>query len=278
MYFIDPHIHCVSRTTEDYERLAMSGVVAVSEPAFWAGYDRSSSDSFVDYFRQLTDFEPRRAAQFGIDHYTWICINAKEAENVSLSREVIARMPEFMDMPNVLGVGEIGLNKNTKNESIIFMEQAEFAVKNGHLILIHTPHLFDKLKGTTMILDMLRDVGADPDRVLVDHTEEHTLKMVLDAGYWAGMTLYPISKMTPARAADMLETYGSERVCVNAAADWGVSDPFNLHRCCMDYRARGHAEQELVDIFHNNPVGFFSQCPRFKVKPLTVDAAEHTAV
>ena len=278
MYFIDPHIHCVSRTTEDYERLAMSGVVAVSEPAFWAGYDRSSSDSFVDYFRQLTDFEPWRAAQFGIDHYTWICINAKEAENVSLSREVIARMPEFMDMPNVLGVGEIGLNKNTKNESIIFMEQAEFAVKNGHLILIHTPHLFDKLKGTTMILDMLRDVGADPDRVLVDHTEEHTLKMVLDAGYWAGMTLYPISKMTPARAADMLETYGSERVCVNAAADWGVSDPFNLHRCCMDYRARGHAEQELVDIFHNNPVGFFSQCPRFKVKPLTVDAAEHTAV
>ncbi|QNN21296.1 metal-dependent hydrolase [Planctomycetales bacterium ZRK34] len=278
MYFIDPHIHCVSRTTEDYERLAMSGVVAVSEPAFWAGFDRSSSDSFVDYFRQLTDFEPKRAAQFGIDHYTWICINAKEAENVSLSREVIARMPEFMDMPNVLGVGEIGLNKNTKNECTIFMEQAEFAIKNGHLILVHTPHLFDKLKGTVMTLDMLRELGADPDRVIIDHTEEHTLKMVLDAGYWAGMTLYPISKMTPARAADMLETYGSERICVNAAADWGVSDPFNLHRCCMDYRARGHAEQELVDIFHNNPVGFFSQCPRFKVKPLTVDAPEHTAV
>jgi hypothetical protein len=278
MYFIDPHIHCVSRTTDDYERLAMSGVVAVSEPAFWAGYDRSSADSFVDYFRQLTDFEPRRAAQFGIDHYTWICINAKEAENVSLSREVIARIPEFMDKPNVLGVGEIGLNKNTRNESIIFMEQAEFAVRNGYLILIHTPHLFDKFKGTTMILDMLRDVGADPDRVLVDHTEEHTIKMVLDRGFWCGMTLYPISKMTPARAADMLETYGHQRVCVNAAADWGVSDPFNLHRCCMDYRARGHAEQELLDIFHNNPVQFFSQSPNFKVKPLHVDTAEHTPV
>jgi predicted metal-dependent TIM-barrel fold hydrolase len=276
MFLIDPHIHCVSRTMDDYERLAMSGVVAVSEPAFWAGYDRSSSDSFVDYFRQLTDFEPKRAASVGIQHYTWMCINAKEAENVSLSREVIARLPEFMGKPNVLGIGEIGLNKNTKNESIIFKEQAEFAVKNGYLILIHTPHLMDKLKGTTMILDMLREVGADPERVLVDHTEEHTIKMVLDRGYWAGMTLYPVSKMTPARAADMLETYGSERCCINAAADWGVSDPFNLHRCMLDYRSRGHGRQELLDIFHNNPVRFFSQSPHFKIKPLTVDAAEHT--
>lgn len=275
MYLIDPHIHCVSRTTDDYERLAMSGTVAVSEPAFWAGYDRSSSDSFVDYFRQLTEFEPKRAAQFGIKHHTWICINAKEAENVSLSREVIARMPEFMDRPSVLGVGEIGLNKNTKNECTIFMEQAEFAVKHGYLILIHTPHLSDKLKGTSMILDMLREVKADPDRVLVDHTEEHTIKMVLDRGFWCGMTLYPVSKMTPARAADMLETYANERVCVNAAADWGVSDPFNLHRCCLDYRARGHSEQELVDIFHNNPVRFFSQSHNgFSVKPLHLESDE----
>ena len=277
MYLIDPHIHCVSRTMDDYERLAMSGVVAVSEPAFWAGFDRSSAESFDDYFRQLTEFEPSRAAQVGIEHYTWICINAKEAENVSLAREVIARIPKFMERPNVLGVGEIGLNRNTRNESIIFMEQAEFAVTNDHLILIHTPHLKDKYKGTMMILDMLREVGADPGRVLVDHVEEHTVKPVLDGGYWAGMTLYPVSKMTPHRAADLLETYGAERLCVNAAADWGVSDPFNLHRCMLDYRARGHSQQELIDIFHNNPARFLGQCPRFKVKPIRLQATERQA-
>jgi len=278
MYLIDPHIHCVSRTMDDYERLAMSGVVAVSEPAFWAGYDRSSAESFVDYFRQLTEFEPTRAASVGIDHYTWICINAKEAENVSLSREVIEQIPEFMTKPNVLGIGEIGLNKNTKNEATIFMEQARFAVDHGHLILIHTPHLFDKLKGTMMILDMLREVGADPARVLVDHVEEHTIKAVLDRGFWCGMTLYPVSKVTPHRAADMLETYGGERTCVNAAADWGVSDPFNLHRCVLDFRHRGHGEQRIVDIFHNNPVKFFSQSPNFKVKPLELAAGADAAV
>ena len=130
MYYFDPHIHMVSRTTDDYETLARMGCVGMSEPAFWAGFDRGSVESFRDYFRQLTDFECKRAAQYGIQHYTWLCINAKEAENVELSREVIAMIPEFLDSPNVLGIGEIGLNKNTKNESIIFM-----AVSYTHLTL-----------------------------------------------------------------------------------------------------------------------------------------------
>ena len=88
----------------------------MSEPAFWAGFDRGSVDGFRDYFRQLTEFEPKRAGWYRMQHYTWLCINAKEAENVRLSREVIAMIPEFLDRPGVLGIGEIGLNKNTRNE------------------------------------------------------------------------------------------------------------------------------------------------------------------
>src|SRR5215510_3868810 len=170
MYYIDPHIHMVSRTTDDYETLAKMGCVAMSEPAFWAGFDRGSVDGFRDYFRQLTSFEPKRAGWYGIQHFTWLCINAKEAENVSLSREVISLIPEFLDKPGVLGIGEIGLNKNTMNESTIFREQVQLALKTRELILIHTPHLKDKYKGTRMIVDMLlEDPRVDPERVLIDH-------------------------------------------------------------------------------------------------------------
>src|SRR6187200_1866620 len=141
MYYIDPHIHMVSRVTDDYETMARMGCVAISEPAFWAGFDRGSAESFRDYFRQLTEFEPMRAGWSGIQHFTWLCINAKEAENVSLSREVIKLIPEFLDKPNVLGIGEIGLNKNSLNEATIFREHVELALKTRELILIHTPHL-----------------------------------------------------------------------------------------------------------------------------------------
>lgn len=265
MYYIDPHIHMVSRTTDDYETLAKMGCVGLSEPAFWAGFDRGSVDSFRDYFRQLTDFEPKRAAQFGIQHYTWLCINAKEAEDVSLSREVIAMIPEFLDKPNVLGIGEIGLNKNTPNESTIFMEHVELAVQYDQQILIHTPHLEDKYQGTRMILDMLvSDTRVDRSRVLVDHVEEHTVREVLDRGFWAGMTLYPVSKCTPQRACDIIEMCGAERLCANSAGDWGPSKPTAIPDLILEMRRRGHPESLIRKVTFENPLEFFSQSQHFK--------------
>ena len=268
MDYIDPHIHMVSRITDDYETLARMGCVAMSEPAFWAGFDRGSVDGFRDYFRQLTEVEPRRAANYGIQHYTWLCINAKEAENVSLSREVIAMIPEFLNQPNVLGIGEIGLNKNTKNESIIFLEHLELAAKQGESILIHTPHLEDKYQGTRMILDMLcGDSRLQRQRVLVDHVEEHTVKHVLERGFWAGMTLYPVTKCTPQRAADIVELYGPERLMVNSAGDWGPSKPTAVPDFILELRRRGHAESLIRRVVYENPLSFFSQCKRFQFTP-----------
>ena len=274
MYYIDPHIHMVSRTTDDYETLAKMGCLAVSEPAFWAGFDRGSVDGFRDYFRQLTDFEAKRSSWYGLQHYSWLCINAKEAENVRLSREVIAMLPEFLDMPGVLGIGEIGLNKNTRNEAIVFMEHVDVAAERGEQILIHTPHLEDKLKGTRMILDMLcGDQRLERHRVLVDHVEEHTIRRVLENGFWAGMTLYPVSKCTPERAVDMVEMYGPERLMVNSAGDWGPSKPTAVPDFILAMRRRGHPESLIRKVVYENPIEFFSQSKRFQFKPPEVPEA-----
>ncbi len=265
MYYFDPHIHMISRTTDDYETLAKMGCVGLSEPAFWAGFDRGSVESFRDYFRQLTEFEPGRAANYGVQHFTWLCINAKEAENVTLSREVLAMIPEFLDQPNVLGIGEIGLNNNSRNEAIIFLEHVELAVKHQQQILIHTPHLADKYAGTRMILDMLMDNSAvDRSRVLVDHVEEHTIRAVLEEGFWAGMTMYPVTKCTPARAVDMVETYGPERLMVNSAGDWGPSKPTAVPDFILEMRRRGHSEDLIRQIVFHNPVAFFGQSDNFR--------------
>ena len=272
MDYVDPHIHMVSRTTDDYATLARMGCVAMSEPAFWAGFDRGSADGFRDYFRQLTEVEPKRAAQFGIQHFTWLCINAKEAENVELSREVIAMIPEFINAPNVLGIGEIGLNKNTPNEATVFLEHLDLAARLEQLVLIHTPHLEDKYQGTRMILDMLQgDKRLKPERVLVDHVEEHTVASVLEAGFWAGMTLYPVTKCTPQRAADMVERHGPERLCVNSAGDWGPSKPTAVPDFIFEMRRRGHSESLIRKVVYDNPLEFFSQSPNFNFQPRTED-------
>ena len=190
MRYIEPHGHMVSRTTDDYLDMVTAGCVAVCEPAFWAGYDRSSADGFYDYFCQLTDYEPKRAAKFGLPHFCWLCINPKESEDVALATDVINLIPRFIDRPNVLGIGEIGLNKNSRNEMKVLEMHVDLAARTNQLILVHTPHLEDKLKGTRLILDVLKsDSRIKPERCIIDHVEEHTVQLVLDAGFWAGMTL-----------------------------------------------------------------------------------------
>ena len=267
MQFIDPHVHMVSRTTDDYERMARMGCVALSEPAFWAGFDRGSVEGFRDYFRQLTEFEPKRASWSGVQHFSWLCINAKEAENVQLSREVIQMIPEFIHQTGVLGIGEIGLNKNTKNESTIFAEHLELAASLKELVLIHTPHLQDKYKGTRMIVDMLKERSdLQPGRVCIDHVEEHTVRLARDNGFWCGMTLYPTTKCTPARAADIIERYGDDRIMVNSAGDWGPSNPLAVPDFIMEMRRRGHSEAKIRKVVYDNPLEFFSQCERFQFR------------
>ena len=271
MQIIQPHYHAIARTAQDYERMAMSGVVAVAEPAFWAGFDRDFPETFIDYFRQISEFEPTRAADYGIRHFCWVAVNPKEAENPTLSYEVIKQMPDFFQKPTVLGVGEIGFHKTTKNEEDIFEAQVELAIQHDQLILIHTPHLQDKVRGTRRTLDVLRNMNVRPERVWIDHVEEHTIRDPLEEGYWVGFTLYPITKCSPKRAVDLLEMYGHERILVNSSADWGPSDPFTLQECILDFRKRGHSLQEAIEIFHNNACRFLGQTPHFDIQPIRVE-------
>jgi uncharacterized protein len=266
MRYIEPHGHMVSRTTDDYAVLAHAGCQAICEPAFWAGFDRSSADGFRDYFRQLTDYEPKRAARFHIQHYSWLCLNPKESEDLGLARDVLALIPPLLDKPGVLGIGEIGLNKNSRNELAVLEQHIQLAEDHGQLILVHTPHLEDKKKGTQLILDCLRGHSKiDPSRVIIDHVEEHTAPMVLDHGFWAGMTLYPESKVTPNRAIDMLELYGQERVWLNSACDWGVSDPLAVPKAALEMRRRGYSADQIDLVLYRNPHAFLSQCPKFNL-------------
>ena len=130
-----------------------------------------------------------------------------------------------------------------------------------------------------MILDMLSDDSRlDRNRVLVDHVEEHTVGHVLDEGYWAGMTLYPVTKCTPQRAADIVEIYGPERLLVNSAGDWGPSKPTAVPDFVVEMRRRGHPESLIRKVVLDNPLQFFGQSQGFRYEGLDWQAAEEAPV
>jgi predicted metal-dependent TIM-barrel fold hydrolase len=116
-----------------------------------------------------------------------------------------------------------------------------------------------------MILDMLcSENRMERQRVVVDHVEEHTVRYVLDAGFWAGMTLYPTTKCTPQRAADMIEVYGPDRLMVNSSGDWGPSRPTAVRDFILEMRRRGHSEKLIYRVVYENPWRFLAQNPKFR--------------
>ncbi|MEU1003539.1 TatD family hydrolase [Streptomyces tibetensis] len=260
MRIFDPHIHMTSRTTDDYKAMHAAGVRALVEPAFWLGQPRTHPASFTDYFDSLLGWEPYRAAQFGIRHYCTIGLNPKEA-NDPRCLPVLDLLPRYLAKDGVVAVGEIGYDTVTDAEELAFARQLELAVEHGLPALVHTPHR-DKAGGTRRSLDVVRASGIDPALVVLDHLNEITVGEVADSGCWMGFSIYPDTKMTAERMVAVLKRFGTERVLVNSAADWGHSDPLLTRTTADAMLAAGFDEDDVDRVLWRNPVSFYGQSGR----------------
>jgi len=258
MRFFDPHVHCTSRTTDDYEAMVAHGVVGLIEPAFWLGQPRTEAGSFQDYFASLVGFERFRAQQFGMQHYTAIGLNSKEANNEALAEQVMELLPLFVCKERVVAVGEIGFDDQTAAEEKYFRAQIELAKEVDLPIMIHTPHR-DKKRGTIRTMDVLEDHGFSPARVVIDHNNEETVKDVLDRGYWAAFTIYPGTKMGNERMVEIVKQYGSERIFIDSAADWGKSDPLAVPKTAHVMLERGIQRGDVEKVTYENAIAAYSQ-------------------
>jgi len=261
MRIFDPHAHMTSRTTDDYEAMAASGVKVLVEPAFWLGQPRSSVGSFIDYFNSLLGWERFRAAQFGIRHHCTIGLNPKEANDETLRREVLAILPRYLAKDGVVAVGEIGYDAMTPAEDEALRAQFELAVEFELPALVHTPHR-DKAAGTKKTLELVEQTGLDPQTVLIDHNNELTVKDVHASGCWAGFSIYPNTKMDEYRMVRILEDVGTDRILINSACDWGVSDPLKVAKTVAAMQEAGFSDEDVDKVVWRNPLEFFAQSGR----------------
>ena len=267
MTIIEPHIHMYSRTTDDYTAMYREGIRVTVEPSFWLGASRRYAETFWDYFQLILDFETGRAKRYGIDHYAAVSVNPKEADDTALAHEVLDGMNPYLDHPRCVAIGEIGFNKITLAEEEIFQRQLEMAKVRRMLVIIHAPHdtpEVSKRKGVARIMDILRELNYEDNRIIVDHNTEQTMDLSRKRPVWCGLTVYPYSKLNPERVVDILKKWGLEQVLVNSSADWGVSDPCSLPQVARFMRQQGFMAQQVQKLLFDNPLAFYSQCEKFK--------------
>lgn len=265
MRIIEPHIHTLSRTTDDYLGMSVSGIVACVEPSFWSGADKRAVASFEDYWEQMISHETRRALEYGIRHYVMIGLNPKEART-PIARHVIGAMEGYLERERVVGVGEIGLDLITKEEEEAFRLQLRMAEERSMPVIVHSPH-HNKKKGIERIISIIKEENVDEERIVIDHNTEETIELTLSTNCWAGLTVYYVTKLSAERAVDILSRYGTKRMIVNGSADWGYSDPLAVPKVCRHMRKSGlFPESEIERMAFGNPYEFLKRSPRFDLE------------
>ena len=261
---IEPHIHMYSRTTDDYQAMYEAGIRACVEPSFWLGSHRRYAGTFFDYFENILTFEPTRSERFGIDHFTAIAYNPKEAENKVLVDEVLDGIGEYLDHPRCVAMGEIGFNNINEAEYYCFTRQLRMAKERDMPVIIHISH-YNKPTCLEWVLRGFDEVQPDQKKIYLDHNTEDTIERALsETDCWCGLTVYPISKLDPARASAIIKKHGIDRIIVSGSADWGISDPVSLVKVLEQLKADGHPEETLQKVAFDNPNAFYSQSPKWK--------------
>jgi len=256
----------VTRVTDDYERMAEAGVEAVVEPSFWLGSPRTSAGTFMDYFEHIIGFETQRARQFGIEHFNTIALNPREANNEPLAKEVLPMVEKFCQRETVVGIGEIGLDRQTDAEEFAFRYQLHLAKKHNLPVIIHLPHQYKKL-GVERTLKIVADEGMDPSKTLLDHNTEETMPLYEGTQWWRGLTIYAVTKLTVERAANIVEQYGVDRLMVNSSADWGVSDPLSVPKLAVELKRRGYPRDKIEQLCFHNPIAYYRQSGKWTFQP-----------
>lgn len=271
----DPHIHMYSRTTDDYDKMSKAGIEVIVQPSFWLGSPRRHVGTFEDYWEHMITFETKRAKEFGIEHFVCISVNPKEAIERPLALDAVDAMIKngFLDRERVVAVGELGYNLINDLEEEIFVKQMDIAAEKDMLMTVHLPHN-NKPEGMKRIERILLndknkgDGKYNREKILVDHNVEETIEKTLELGMWAGLSVYPVTKLSPERAIKIIKKYGTERIMIHSAADWGISDPLSVPLVAREMRKSGEFTiSDIERVTFYNAYEYYKQSNRFNWKP-----------
>jgi predicted metal-dependent TIM-barrel fold hydrolase len=202
-----------------------------------------------------------------VRHYVTLALNPKEANDDRVNQAVLDILPRYLEKDGVVGVGEIGFDDMTPKEEHFFARQVELAKQHRLPLLIHTPHR-DKGRGVERSLALLREADFPLEMALIDHNNEETVGLLANTGCAMGFSIYPDTKMDEARMVAILQKYGTDRMIINSACDWGKSDPLKVPKTALLMRQRGFSEAEVQKVVWDNPVGFFARSGRLDVAEL----------
>jgi predicted metal-dependent TIM-barrel fold hydrolase len=247
MEVFDTHIHSEGRSVEDIAKMAEEGIKKAITCAFYP-IQPKFPETLIDLFRKLTTFEVERGKSAGMEIYPAIGIHPRCIP--PNYRKVI----EHMEMECV-AFGEIGLETGSDLEVEVLEEQLKLAKELDKPCIIHTPRK-NKLEVTKKTIEILQKLEFPEDLAVIDHVSRETVKIVLDSGYYAGLTVQP-GKLSEEDVYSIVSEFGVERFVINSDTGFDNADMFATTKTVKTLMDKGIAKDDVKKLAMDNGLKIF---------------------
>jgi len=295
--FIDAHSHLHSLPFDAWETLGMAGMAAVVLSAGNPHLYREIHDEAPDWadVQRYWDGPIRLAAVAEEKHFlkAFVAVGISSMTRVEQWKVAVARLPEYLEMPNVVALGETGIDPvqyfgmdwPLEEQKIVLEEQVRVAKALDVPVILHTPmpkkardylgvgksalaELISNLpadKYKRYFLDMSMEVidriGLDHSRVVIDHADETIIEHVLhETGAFIGIGVGLTQRHTgPTFFTDIVERHGAERLMINSDHVAYIStDLLAIPKTIREMRRRGIDEQTIRRAVFDNANEFYA--------------------
>ena len=249
---IDTHIHADARSSEDFEKMFISGIDTAISCSYYPYKINNNPEILLNRLKRILNFEPRRAIEYGLD--LKIALGIHPTNSLKNNEIIFDSLRKWIENKDIIAIGEIGLDENTELEREVFKKQLELAQETKTKVIIHTPR---KNK-----LEVLKDIKSivlstiDPKLVVIDHINLNTIEEVIDEDFTIGLTVQP-QKMEVDEAIEILDNYGFDKFLLNSDISNKPSNPLSVPKTVRTLKRLGYKENEIDKVAFKNAEGFF---------------------
>ncbi len=257
MEFIDAHTHLTEVTWQNMEDMYLAGIRTVVSPVNFASIGPVDASTIRDVWDQQIKVQLARAGNCLIKAYAMIGISM-----VSIPKQpqdLIKILPDYLKLPEVAALGEIGFEPGSTScndpqvQEDVVKAQIEIAGTAGVPIVFHLPPTPEmKKEYTQKLLAMCKAAGFPLAKVIIDHTSDANIAMVLEAGAFAAVTVQPWRKLTPEMAAQLVMSYGPERIIINSDCSGRASDPLAVAKTAYTLKKKGAPDETIAKVCYSN--------------------------
>ena len=239
---IDTHMHADSRSSEDFEKMFISGIDTAITCSYYPYKIDNNPKILLNHLNRILNFEPRRAGEYGLDLRVALGIHPANAlKNNEIIFEALERWIENRD---IIAIGEIGLDENTDLEKEVFKKQLELAEDSKSKVIIHTPRK-NKLEVLKDIKDIVLE-NINPKLVVIDHINLNTVEEVIDEDFTIGLTVQP----------QKMEVF--DKFLLNSDISNKPSNPLSVPKTVRTLKRLGYDKKEINKVAFENAKSFFN--------------------